>query len=364
MRVVIRESEGNILNADAEALVNTVNTVGVMGKGVALQFKQAFPENYNAYRAACESGEVQIGRMFVHDNRNLGSHRFIINFPTKRHWRAKSRISDIRSGLDGLVATIQELGIGSIAVPALGCGNGGLDWSAVRPLIYLAFDQLPDVEVVLFPPVGAPDPESMPVGTNAPPLTKGRAALIALISGYIEQARSERFDAAPGGASLLEIQKLMYLLQAIGQPMRLEYVKGRYGPYAEGLNHQLQRMEGHLLRGYGDRSQPVLDFHPIRLMPGAADAAKSWLDSNDDGTLRRAIANVMKLIEGFASPYGLELLSTTHWISHSPGEIAESGSIVDAVQAWSRRKAEIFTDHHIDVACRQLDSFGVRKNKA
>ncbi|RZD78738.1 Appr-1-p processing protein [Streptomyces albidoflavus] len=355
---MIRESEGNLLGADTEAVVNTVNTVGVMGKGIALQFKQAFPENYKEYKAACEAGEVRLGEMFVFDSHTLGPRRYIINFPTKQHWRAKSKIADIERGLAALVEVIQKLHIGSIAVPALGCGNGGLDWSEVRPMIYEAFGRLPDVEVVLFPPTGAPQPEAMPVATAAPNMTKGRAALVALINGYVEQAKSERFEASEG-ASLLEIQKLMYLLQVSGQPMRLSYAKGRYGPYAENLNFQLQRMEGHLVRGYGDRSQRVLDFHPIKLIPGAVEAAEQWINEHDDGSLKAAISRVLTLIDGFASPYGLELLCTTHWAAHNREEKEKFPSTVEAVQAWSRRKAETFTTHHIEVACKQLEASGI-----
>ncbi|HBY60137.1 MAG TPA: Appr-1-p processing protein, partial [Solibacterales bacterium] len=141
--------EGNILEADAEALVNTVNCVGFMGKGIALQFKQAFPANFMAYEAACQSEEVVPGRMFIFDNGRLLNPRFIINFPTKRHWRGKSRIEDIRSGLKALIADVRRLEIRSIAVPPLGCGLGGLGWGEVRPLIERAFSELPDVRVLL-----------------------------------------------------------------------------------------------------------------------------------------------------------------------------------------------------------------------
>jgi O-acetyl-ADP-ribose deacetylase (regulator of RNase III) len=156
--------EGNLLNAPTDALVNTVNTVGVMGKGVALQFKQAFPANFKAYRIACERGEVQVGRMFLWDSGRLGPQRYIINFPTKQHWRAKSRVGDIDAGLRDLVRLNQELEIESIALPALGCGNGGLDWAVVQPRIEAALGPLP-VRAIVFPPAGAPSPGDMPIAT-------------------------------------------------------------------------------------------------------------------------------------------------------------------------------------------------------
>ncbi len=158
---MIEHVTGNLLEAEAEAFVNTVNTVGVMGKGIALQFRQAFPENYTVYRAACERGEVQPGRMLVVPTGQMGNPRYIINFPTKRHWKGKSRMEDIESGLPALVAAVQEYGMHSLAVPPLGCGNGGLDWNAVRPRIEAAFTALPDVHVLLYAPTGAPNSDPM-----------------------------------------------------------------------------------------------------------------------------------------------------------------------------------------------------------
>lgn len=124
---MIQEAHGNLLDAEADALVNTVNTVGVMGKGIALQFKRAFPENYKAYKRACDQGAVELGQMFIWDAGALAGDgpRYVINFPTKKHWRSKSKLSDIRAGLDDLVRQLKDLSINSVAVPPLGCGHGG-----------------------------------------------------------------------------------------------------------------------------------------------------------------------------------------------------------------------------------------------
>src|SRR4051812_17859937 len=151
---MIKKSRGNLLDAQAQALVNTVNTVGIMGKGIALQFKKVYPRNYDEYRLACEAGKVELGRMFTVDLAALDGPRFVINFPTKQHWRGKSKIEDIEAGLHALVAEVRSLGIRSIAVPPLGCGNGGLDWSQVRPLIETVLSELPDVHVYLYEPAG------------------------------------------------------------------------------------------------------------------------------------------------------------------------------------------------------------------
>ena len=150
---MIEIAKGNLLEAPVEALVNTVNTEGIMGKGIALQFKQAFPEMFRDYEKACKAGQIRLGRVHVYDRGGLtGSPRWIINFPTKGHWRERSRLTDIEAGLRDLVATVQRLGIHSIAVPPLGCGNGGLNWADVRPHIEIAFDKLPDVNLLLFAP--------------------------------------------------------------------------------------------------------------------------------------------------------------------------------------------------------------------
>ena len=149
---MIEEGHGNLVAADVDALVNAVNTVGVMGKGIALQFKRAFPANFRAYREACRRGEVRLGHVWTFDTGVLGSRRYIINFPTKGHWRHQSRIEDVRAGLDSLVTTVAEHGISSVAIPALGCGNGGLDWRDVRPLIETACARMPNVSTLVFPP--------------------------------------------------------------------------------------------------------------------------------------------------------------------------------------------------------------------
>ncbi|MEZ4402777.1 MAG: macro domain-containing protein [Kofleriaceae bacterium] len=146
----IERGHGNLLTADVEALVNPVNTVGVMGKGLALQFREAFPEAFTVYAQACKVGEVVVGRM--HIVQRQASPRIIVNFPTKEHWRRPSQLAYVRDGLRDLILQIQTLRIRSIAVPPLGCGNGGLDWAEVKPLIVAAFAEVPDVRAVVFEP--------------------------------------------------------------------------------------------------------------------------------------------------------------------------------------------------------------------
>ena len=221
---MIELTRGNLLEADVEAVVNTVNSVGVMGKGIALQFKKAYPENFEAYKKASDAGLVAPGKMFVFEQRALANPRYIINSPTKRHWRGKSKIEDIESGLDALVEEVQRLGIKSIAIPPLGCGHGGLQWKDVLPLITRVLEIESDVRWLIYEPTGAPAPSEMKNRTERPRMTKGRAVVLGLIDRYLVPG----FDYP---ISLLEIQKLIYLLVEAGEPMpRVAFVKHHYGP--------------------------------------------------------------------------------------------------------------------------------------
>lgn len=351
---MIVEGTGSLLAADAHALVNTVNTVGVMGKGIALQFKRAFPANYTVYRAACERGEVRLGAMFVHDRAVAGRHRYIINFPTKDHWRSSSRLVDIEAGLADLVRVVTELGITSVAVPALGCGNGGLHWGDVRPLIEAAFAELPDVTVTVFPPHGAPDPAGMPTATPRPAMTTGRALLVAALARYAEMARLVE---PRTGVSELEIQKIAYSLQLLGAPLRLEFTAGHFGPYAEALHHVLQLLEGHQLVGYGDRSARVAELRPITVTPGSEEEATSFLAG--DPQSRERLDRLQTFVTGYETPYALELLTTVHFVAHQPPPSADLATLVERVSRWSARKAQLFTPHHIEVARAHLAEFGL-----
>jgi O-acetyl-ADP-ribose deacetylase (regulator of RNase III) len=151
---MIRYIQGNLLASEAEALVNTVNTVGIGGKGIALMFKEAHPENFRAYAAACKAGRLPPGGLFITESPALFGPRWIINFATKDHWRQPSRLDWIRHGLVALREEIIARAIPSIAIPPLGAGNGGLDWNEVRPLIIEALADL-DCDIVIYEPTPA-----------------------------------------------------------------------------------------------------------------------------------------------------------------------------------------------------------------
>jgi O-acetyl-ADP-ribose deacetylase (regulator of RNase III) len=339
---MIEFTSGDILKCEADALVNTVNCVGVMGRGIALQFKNMYPENFKAYAAACQREAVQPGHMFVYETGQLTPPRFIINFPTKRHWRGKSRIEDIDAGLVDLVKVIGDKGIRSIAIPPLGSGLGGLDWQEVRPRIERALAELPDVQVLVFEPNGAPASDRMAHIREVPTMTAGRAALVELIQRYL------------GGlldpfVTLLEVHKLMYFMQEAGEPLRLQYVKAPYGPYAENLRHVLRAVEGHLIAGYADGGDAP--DKPLSLLPGAVDEARDFLDQHEISRAR--FERVTRLVEGFESPYGLELLATVHWVMSREG--AQHDSVVRHVYAWNHRKRQ-FTPRQLAIAEERLKS--------
>ncbi len=338
---MIEFKTGNILAENAEALVNTVNCVGVMGRGMALQFKKAFPENFKSYAAACKQGEVQPGRMFVFDTGELTYPRYIINFPTKRHWRGKSRLEDIDAGLAALAEEIRARNITSIAVPPLGSGLGGLDWADVRPRIVAALRKFGDLKVVVFEPGRVPADTRVNQSRNVPQMTAGRAALVGLMSRYL-QGLLDPF------VTLLEVHKLLYFMQAAGEPLRLRYKKGPYGPYAENLRHVLNAVEGHWIAGYADGGDAP--DKQLQLVPGALKEAKSFLENQSE--TQAHFAKVSELVEGFESPFGLELLATVHWVIKQ--EHTQSlDDIIVRTYAWNERKKQ-FSRRQIALAAEVL----------
>ena len=343
---MIEFTSGDILKDDVEAIVNTVNCVGIMGRGIALQFKNAWPENFKAYEAACKREEVQPGRMFVYEIGQLTTPRYIINFPTKRHWRGKSRIEDIESGLKALVSEIRQRGIRSIAIPPLGSGLGGLDWNDVRPRIEAAMRELPDVRVRIFEPKGAPASDVMHHSREVPTMTAGRAALVELMGRYIRGLLDPTI-------TLLEVHKLMYFMQEAGEPLRLKYVKAPYGPYAENLRHVLRAIEGHLVAGYADGGDAP--DKPLTLVPGAVDDANAFLEAN--ALTRERFDRVGRLVEGFETPFGLELLATVHWVARHETPARTSAEVVERTYAWNDRKRQ-FTPRQIGIALNVLTKQG------
>ena len=342
---MIEYKTGDIFTQDVEALVNSVNCVGVMGRGIALQFKNMFPENFKAYADACKRKKVQPGSMFVFETGQLSNPRYIVNFPTKRHWRGKSRMEDIESGLKSLSQTIKERNIRSIAIPPLGSDLGGLQWAEVRPRIEAMLRVHEDLAVVILEPGSAPADGKPNRSTDVPKMTIGRAALISLMHHYL------------GGlldpfVTLLEVHKLMYFMQEAGEPLQLKYEKAYYGPYAENLRHVLQAIEGHYITGYADGGDSP--GKELELVPGAFEDASVFLKNHPE--TRSRFDKVSGLVEGFESSFGLELLATIHWVSEE--ENARTlDDIVECTYSWNIGKKQ-FSKRQIEIAYKALSEKG------
>lgn len=345
---MIEYKTGNILQAGADALVNSVNCVGVMGRGVALQFKHAFPDNFKSYAAVCRRGEMKPGRVLAFATETLTKPRWIINFPTKRHWRGMSRMRDIEAGLADLATVIAEHKITSLAIPPLGCGLGGLQWPQVRACIEANLREVTNCKIIVFEPCRDTEMADLRrnLSTAVPEMTAGRAALVMLMHRYL-------LGGLDPFVTLLEVHKLLYFLQSAGEPLKLHYKKAPYGPYAENLRHVLQVIEGHLIVGYNNNGDKP--YKPLHLVPGALEDAKVYSDQNQPTQTR--LERVSDLVDGFESPSSMELLASVHWLVAEEQARDEQEATMQ-MHAWSPRKKENFTAHQIGIAYKTLQTKG------
>ena len=336
---------GDIFEENAEALVNSVNCVGVMGRGIALQFKNRFPENFKSYAKACKRDEVKPGQMFVFETGQLTNPHYIINFPTKRHWRGKSRMEDIEAGLEALVQEVKKRNIQSIAIPPLASDLGGLNWADVRPRIEKALQDTDILSIMLFEPGSAPSDGRPNRSTNVPKMTSGRAVLVGLMHNFIRMLLDPFI-------TLLEVHKLMYFMQVAGEPLKLQFKKEHYGPYAENLRHVLKRIEGHLVSGYADGGDAP--GKELALVPGAYEDACAFLEGHPE--TRARFERVSVLVDGFESSFGLELLATVHWIAaeHPSATLKE---VIEYTYAWGPHKRQ-FSQRQIKLALQRLQEMG------
>jgi O-acetyl-ADP-ribose deacetylase (regulator of RNase III) len=353
---MIEFTTGNLLDADVDALVNTVNTVGVMGKGVALMFKEAFPENFRAYEAACKQKEIHIGHVFVTERNQLIGPKYIINFPTKQHWRNPSKMEWIEAGLEDLKRVIIDNAIRSIALPPLGSGNGGLNWDDVRPKIQAALATL-SARIVVYEPTSKY--QNVAKRTGVEKLTPARALVAELVRRYwilgIE-------------CSLLEVQKLSYFLERsikiLGHenPLELGFEAEKYGPYAPRLTHLLNGLDGsylHCDKRLGDAGP----FDVIWFDDSKKDKIAAYIGSGKGRLYQSALEMTAKLIDGFESPLGMELLATLDWLIHAEGIEAELSAIRAGLRTWAggqqsaERKQRLFDDRLIELALERLKSF-------
>ncbi len=351
---MIRYTQGNLLDDPAEALVNTVNEVGVMGKGIALMFREQYPENTEAYERACKAKEIHVGRMFVTRARSLWGPRWIINFPTKKHWRHPSKLEWIREGLKDLVRVIREKDIRSIAIPPLGCGNGGLEWLQVRREIEAALAEVPEVAATVYAPTD--EYQNAPKREGVKELTPARA----LIAGLVR-----RYSVLGLECTNLEVQKLAWFLDRsikrakLPDPLNLQFTADKYGPYADRLRHLLNWLDG----SYLHCEKRLADAGPLDLIwfeDSQRDHVEEYLRSEEAKLYLPALTETAKVIDGFESPLGMELLATVDWLLTQVQCAPTVASVRAALAEWpggkkaARRKQRLFDDRLLDLAINRL----------
>lgn len=351
---MIRYTSGNLLESEAEALVNTVNEVGVMGKGIALMFREAFPESSRAYAEACERGEVQVGRVLITENLGLTGPRWIIHFPTKKHWRNPSQLPWVREGLQDLARVVAEKKIRSIAVPPLGCGHGGLDWLQVRTEIETSLGKIPGLDVMVYEPVQAY--QNAPKRQGVLDLTPARALIAEMV---------RRYSVLGIGCSNLEVQKLAWFLQrailraGLPDPLKLSFSANRYGPYADQLRHLLDGLDG----SYLHCDKRLADAGPLDAIwfeGSKRDEVAAYLDSPEAANYRPAMEEAANIIDGFESPLGMELLATVDWLLAHEACAPNTTSVRAALEQWpggksaGRRKQQLFDDRMLSLAVERL----------
>lgn len=328
---MIRYVKGNMFDSDAAALVNTVNLVGVMGKGVALQFKQRYPDNYKAYRTACRQGLIGIGRLFVTKEPEFAGERIIVNFPTKTDWRQPSEYAYIESGLMDLRRLIELEQIPSIALPPLGAGNGGLNWPRVRGMIESALGDM-DADIIVYEPNDAVVEH---MKSERIPLTDARALLLYMLFNLV---RNGEF------VSEFSSEKVCYFLQRFGAGdlFRLEYKPYYYGPYSGKVRYVLNALNGSYIMGYSAMDKKP--FEPLSLVADSYDEICRIIDGN--ARLKDIAARTAMLLEGFYSDYGLELLSSIDYIQQQHGRLLPE-DVSRYLAAWSDRKHNLFSDMRV-----------------
>lgn len=352
---MINYTKGNLLEANVDALVNTVNTVGVMGKGIALMFKEQFPKNYLHYQEACARAEVEVGKMFVTSLDSLVGPKFIINFPTKQHWRSNSRMEWIEAGLHDLKQAIQKYDIHSIAIPPLGAGNGGLDWIEVRQKIEAELGSVEGVDILVYEPTTKYQNVAKSAGADA--LTPARALIAELI---------RRYSVLGIECSILEAQKLAWFAEralkqmALKNVLNLNFEANRFGPYANRLDHLLNHLDGTYLK----TEKRIADAKPsdrIWFVDAKRDEVSKYVDSAAFAPYAEALDCTSRVIDGFESPFGMELLATVDWLISEESVPPRAESIRDALGSWPKggdRKLGLFDHQNISIAIERLNNSG------
>jgi len=350
---MIKYTSGNLLEADAEALVNTVNTVGVMGKGIALMFKERYTKNMEEYVRACKAKQVHTGKVFVTETGELMGPKWVVNFPTKQHWRSPSKIEWIDQGLDDLKYFITTNKIKSIAIPPLGAGNGGLDWHVVRQHIEKVLADLEGVEILVYEPTRQYQNVAKKKGVEK--LTPARALIAEMVRRYWVLGME---------CSLLEIQKLAWFLERVIEksesknPLKLEFTSNNYGPYADKLRHVIDALDGSYLKS----EKRIADSSPFDVIwfdDNKKERVNSYLNAEGKDYIA-ALEFTAEVIDGFESPFGMELLATVDWLIQKEKCEPTVSAIEQGLRNWSAgkkwadRKLKIFDQRTIEIALERL----------
>jgi O-acetyl-ADP-ribose deacetylase (regulator of RNase III) len=328
---MIKYITGNIFESQSEALVNTVNTVGIMGKGIALQFKNQFSSNYREYVKACKSGALQVGQLLVVEDISLHyGKKTIINFPTKTDWRKPSEYDYIEKGLINLVQIIKENKIQSIAIPPLGAGNGGLEWYKVKELLEKYLSDL-DCTIDIYEP-NAEVKEVLKKERVG--LTPARAMLLAVL-----------YDLVRNGEFVSEFasEKIGYFLQRFGAKdlFKLDYQANFYGPYSGKIKHVLYYLNGSYISGYSSKDKKP--FEELNLMMDAEQDVLAYLSKEAYQNEMQIVHKTQQFLTGFYSNFGLELLSTLDFIIQQE-QTTELPKIKQKLSEWSNRKTKLFSN--------------------
>ncbi|MPQ76661.1 macro domain-containing protein [Hydrogenovibrio sp. JE_KL2] len=344
--------KGDLFESHDEAIVNTVNCVGVMGKGIALQYKNLFPENYVEYKKQCSLNSVVPGKMFVYEYKtedlfSKGKPKFIINFPTKDHWRAKSRVEYVEKGLDDLIFVIKEKNIKSISMPAIGCGNGGLDWSNVKEIVSEKLASLDNVIIHVYEPKDYFEPEYLGQDNI---WTVPRAILVRLF-GQLQESFGGRI-------THLSMQKIVYFLQEFGVDYKVSFSESDFGPYSEELKMHFMTLNlKKYLKGF-DEQREQGKTRSIEISAHSFAEAGEFLDSSEEyKTSVELIEKIENLIAGFESPLGMELISTVHLCAKKI-QSDDVNSIYECIEKWSPKKLERFSFSNIEIATQRLHKLG------
>ncbi|MES2387631.1 MAG: macro domain-containing protein [Bacteroidota bacterium] len=335
---------GNLLKSQAQALVNTVNTVGVMGKGIALQFKEAFPQNYSEYLKVCKSGELQPGTLLIFEEQTLNGARTIINFPTKTDWRKKSTYKIIESGLQELRKQTEVKEIKSLALPPLGCGLGGLDWNIVKPLIERYLGDL-NARIEVFEPNSAIKAILQKEHSKEVKLTPARAMLLYTLFQY--ESMGEK-------SSLFAANKMAYFLQEMGQPLRLNFVARFYGPYSLGVEKVLYSLNGKYMKGLEQGEAQA--FEELKLDYSRLEEVTQYISNVLAPEERKRLQNLVQFIMGFESTFAIELLSSVSFLAKK-NRLRSAEEVYEALQNWSQRKADMFKLRHVEIAWKHLEKY-------